>query len=620
MDRSAWRQTPSERPAPGEGAGAEPPEFAHGWLEGVRLFCEEDYDGARRRFQSLLLTSPDRPALLAACGHCHLHAGDGPRALEFYERAERVGAALPEVAYNIAILSLRTGQPSRVIERFRSLLDAPPAIQSGRFYLGLLFKSQEEFLCEVCLYLGQVHRELEDMRQARAWLEQALLHRPENVTALQRLAEVAIVSRSYIEAIGHLTRVTEISPLEEDRINAHNNLGIACYENGMLEDAIQHLTWVLKRSPANPSAIHNLSFIYEREGIFRDSGSPSLAIRFVDVEEGALPIFQLSASEQESPPGGPAIVGRSAEMLRVMRHARVAAAADAPVLIRGESGTGKELLGQLIALNSSRRADPFAVVNCSAVSEADLESELFGHEKGAFTGARARKLGALESARGGAVFLDEVADLTPRMQGRLLRAMREGGFVPMGGTSEVKLDVRVISATNRDLSSAVRAGTFREDLFYLLKVIPIEIPPLRERSEDVPLLVDFFLQKYARHEAGRRPRFPAEDLRALMEYDWPGNVRELENLVQRAAVMGSQSSLYLEEVARLRRARSTVPRRAKATGDAISYPLNLSLADLEMRHIKSVLESCGGNQRQAAKILGINPTTLWRKLKSRDEG
>lgn len=605
--------TASTSPA---GTEAELRELSHGYLDGVRSFCEEDYQAALRRFQAVLLASPRSAAALAACGHCHLHQGNVEKAREFYRRIEEIGASPPDALYNHAVGLLRAGREEEALPLFQRLLSAPPPVQPGSFYLGLFFQSTEELLCDVCLYLGHVHRNREDLAGARKWYEEALRHRPENVTAYQRLAELAILSKNYIESINLLNRVLEISPLEEDRINAHNNLGIACYENGMLEEAIRHLTTVLKHSPANPTAVYNLNFIYQREGVFDQEAPTPRAIRFMDVNEGASPIFELGGAGDGTSAGALAIIGKSQGMLRTMRHARVASAADSPVLIRGENGTGKELLAQLIALNSSRRDAPFTVVNCGSIPELVLESELFGHEKGAFTGARARKLGAIELSEGGTVFLDELTALSPRLQGCLLRALRDRHFTPMGGNREVPVKVRFISATSRDITKLVEEKVFREDLFYELNVIPIEIPPLRDRREDIPLLADYFLHRYGRHEGERRLAFPAEDLQILQEYEWPGNVRELENLVQRAVVMGSQSSLYLEELARLRRTRASGHRRESPSGDAIQYPREITLADLEKRHILAVLEACENNQRHAAKTLGINPSTLWRKLKT----
>ncbi len=589
-------------------------DHAHAYQEGVRAFVQEDFATARRRFQSLLLGDSGNAELLAACGHCALHEGDVRKAMEFYSRAEQEENGLPDVLYRRALLLIQAGEWEPATQCLIQLSDSPPHIQEGIFYLGLLFQSTAEFLCDVRLHLGQLALDQGNEGDARTWYVKSLEAKPDNVTALQRLGELAILSKRYIEAITHLNRILETSPLEEDRINAHNNLGIAYYENGAIEEAINHLTYVLRHAPSNATAIHNINFIYEREGIFRRPDQAARGIRFVDVAEGAQPIFELTDTREMAGSAEVAIIGRSAEMLRVMRLARIAAARDSPVLVRGENGTGKELLAQVITLNSPRRDAPFSVVNCASMPEVLLESELFGHEKGAFTGARASKQGRFELARGGTIFLDEVSALTPMLQGKLYRALNDGRYTPQGAAKALPVEVRIIAATNRDLRALISQGLFREDLYYLLNVIGIELPPLRERRADIPLLVDFFLNKYSRRSNVNKGRISSEDLQILIDHEWPGNIRELENLIQRSVVMGSKSSLYLEELARLRRKKAAPP-RDQAPLEKITYPIGITLEELERRHIISVLESCSNHQKKAAQILGINPSTLWRKLK-----
>ncbi|MCC6547193.1 sigma 54-interacting transcriptional regulator [Candidatus Sumerlaeota bacterium] len=590
-------------------------DHAHAYQEGVRAFANEDFAGARRKFHSLLLGDAGNAEVLAACGHCALHEGDARKAAEFYARAESENSALPDVLYRQALLMIQSNDWEPAAQRLVHLSKSPPEIREGTFYLGLLFDSTTEFLCDVRLHLGQMALDQGNEAEARGWYLQSLEAKQDNVTALQRLGELAILSKKYIEAIGHLNRILETSPLEDDRINAHNNLGIAYYENGALEEAINHLTYVLRHAPSNATAIHNINFIYEREGIFHRPDQMARGIRFVDVAEGAQPIFELTDVGELNGSAEVAIIGKSAEMLRVMRLARIAAARDTPVLIRGENGTGKELLAQVIALNSSRRDAPFSVLNCAAMPEVLLESEIFGHEKGAFTGARAPKQGRFELARGGTIFLDEVSGLSPMLQGKLYRALNDGRFLPVGGTRTIPVEVRIIAATNRDLQEMIAQGLFREDFYYLLNVIGIELPPLRERRADIPLLVDFFLDKFSRRSNVSKARVSAEDLQILMDHEWPGNIRELENLIQRSVVMGSKSSLYLEELVRLRRTKSTTARETAGFPEKIAYPIEITLAELEKRHIISVLESCNHHQKKAAQILGINPSTLWRKLK-----
>ncbi len=593
-------------------------ESGHAWSDGVRAFCAQDYELARQKFQAAMVAKPDEGRVQVALGHSWMHSGEPDKALEHYNRAATLNHEPPDLRYNRALIRLRAGEGESAVPFLQELLENPPEVTKGRFYLGLLFPSSLDFRCDVALHLGHYFRDTGNIDRGVEHFRKAVNLVPENVTAHQRLGELLILRKEYVEAKRNLNIVLELSPLEEDKFNAHNNLGIACYENGEMDEAISHLTWVLRDSPANPAAIHNLNFIYEREGIFERSEKLPRAIRFMDVHEGALPIFDLSGGEEGEDGTAIKVVGRSNEMLRVMRHARIASASEAPILITGESGSGKELLARVINLNSARRDAPFAVVNCTSLTEMLLESELFGHTKGAFTGARAPKIGRLDQCSGGTVFLDEITALSPLLQGRLLRAIQEGEYFPIGASTAVPFAVRIIAATNRDLAELMREGEFREDLFYAINIIPIHVPPLRERREDVPLLVGHFIRKYGREQQVKRLSFSREDLMVLEEYDWPGNVRELENLIERAVVMGSQSNLYLEELARLRRDRASESRikKIQVSERKVSYPLDLPLAELEKSHILAVLEDCAYNQKQAADVLGINPSTLWRKLKS----
>src|SRR5919109_964294 len=243
------------------------------------------------------------------------------------------------------------------------------------------------------------------------------------------------------------------------------------------------------------------------------------------------------------------LIGESPALRPVLGQARRAASSTATVLLLGESGTGKEVFARTIHAWSPRRAQPFVVVNCAALSEELIASELFGHEKGAFTGAHQRKQGKLELAAGGTVFLDEISEMQPALQGKLLRVLQEHAFERVGGTTTIQVDIRVIAATNRDLSQAVKAGTFREDLFFRLNVIPITLPPLRERKEDIPLLVELFVQKYRLEVKKPGMRFTPAALGVLGEYDWPGNIRELENVIERAVVLSTGEEIQPEDLA-----------------------------------------------------------------------
>ena len=300
-------------------------------------------------------------------------------------------------------------------------------------------------------------------------------------------------------------------------------------------------------------------------------------------------------------------IGRSPAMKRVLDMAETVAPTDATVLITGESGTGKEVIARAIHAASPRRHNPMVTIHCGALTETLLESELFGHEKGAFTGAQFRKKGKFEAADGGTIFLDEISDISLRTQTDLLRVLQEKEIVRVGGTQQIKVDFRCIAATNKDLQMLVKAGTFRPDLFYRLHVVAINMPPLRERKEDIPLLAVHFCQKFAA-AMGRPepPRIPPETMDRLIAYDWPGNVRELENAVERAMVINRGPML---------RNTDFLLQNSGVDGADGNFAAGQKLDDVERAHIERVLKECGGNHSRAARILDIDRTTLYRRLR-----
>jgi two-component system, NtrC family, response regulator HydG len=298
------------------------------------------------------------------------------------------------------------------------------------------------------------------------------------------------------------------------------------------------------------------------------------------------------------------LLGVSKAMEAVRAQIGDVAGSEATVLLLGESGTGKELVARAIHWNSARRNGPFVAVNCAAIPETLLESELFGHEKGAFTGATQRRRGLFAEADGGTLFLDEIADMPLALQAKLLRVLQDRTVRLVGGREEIRVDIRVVSATNRDLASLLREGKFREDLYYRLAVIPIRIPSLRERPEDIPVLAKHFLDRAA---AGLGKHFEGvseEAMQWLIDHRWPGNVRELENVVERAATLARGSLIALADL-----------RVELASRQAVDLGSRPTLAELERRYIHRVLEETGGDKQAAAKILGVSVRTLQRKEK-----
>jgi DNA-binding NtrC family response regulator len=301
------------------------------------------------------------------------------------------------------------------------------------------------------------------------------------------------------------------------------------------------------------------------------------------------------------------IIGRSEAMERVFHTIRQVAPTRASVLIQGESGTGKELIAHAIHQNSPRKRGPFIAVNCGALSPTLLESELFGHERGAFTGAEARRKGRFELADGGTLFLDEISEVSAELQVKLLRALQEQTFERVGGTETIRVDIRVIAATNRDIDAMVEEGGFREDLFYRLNVVRITVPPLRERVEDVPLLADAFMRESSEANGKAVKPLGPRVLAALQGHRWPGNVRQLRNVIEGMVVMATGKEITIK---------SLPPEIRQATdgGRMIQLPAQISMKEAEREIIRATLRETGGNRAQAARILGLGRKTLYRKM------
>ncbi len=324
------------------------------------------------------------------------------------------------------------------------------------------------------------------------------------------------------------------------------------------------------------------------------------------------------------------LVGDSIKMQRIYDLIEKIADTDSTILITGESGTGKELVAKTIHYNSSRAEGPFVPINCAAIPRDLLESELFGHERGAFTGAVNTRIGRFELANKGTLFLDEIGELDPSLQVKLLRVLQEREFERVGGVKTIKVDVRIIAATNRNLEEAVREGKFREDLYWRLNVIPIHLPPLRERREDIPLLLDHFLKRFQRKRKGKPLRFSEEALAVLMRYDWPGNVRELENLVERLTILVSHEVVMPDDLPERFLKREGVDKGLPTVTSPLStvtspptledipeggIDLAKVLEETERNLILNALRKAGGVRSKAAALLGINRTTLIEKMK-----
>ena len=302
------------------------------------------------------------------------------------------------------------------------------------------------------------------------------------------------------------------------------------------------------------------------------------------------------------------VIGQSDAMAQVMNIVKRVSSTESTILITGESGTGKELIAKEIHSHSLRKSAPFVVVDCGALVETLFESELFGHVKGSFTGAFETKHGRFEVANGGTIFLDEISNISLNIQSKLLRVIQEREVTRIGSTKPIKVDIRIVAATNENLADCVRQGKFREDLFYRLSVVPIHLPPLRERKKDIPLLVDHFLTKYNQRAKKKIKKISPPVIKALGEYEWPGNIRELENTIERAVVLSSGQEIHLDDLVY----------HGISSGFSLLTPFGgefKPLEEIEKEYIDTVLKSKNGNRSQTAKVLGIDRKTLLAKIK-----
>ncbi len=300
------------------------------------------------------------------------------------------------------------------------------------------------------------------------------------------------------------------------------------------------------------------------------------------------------------------IVTADPQVLDILDKAKLIAQTDSTVLIQGESGTGKELIARAIHSNSRRANGPYVAFNCAALPESLIESELFGHEKGSFTGAIARRIGKFEMAHRGTILLDEVSEMAMPLQAKLLRVLQQREIVRVGGTESIKLDVRIIATTNKDLSDEVDSGKFREDLFYRLCVVPLFLPPLRERKGDVPLLVQHFVQQFCKQMGMEAKAISQQAMKILEEYNWPGNVRELENTIERAVALTQDGTILPDDLFFTNR---------RKLSRYVSFEIGTSLRDIEKEIIIRTLEDIGGNKQRTAEVLGITSKTIRSKLR-----
>ncbi len=595
--------------------GAAHEAFEKATEEGVAAFEEGEYEKALKLFKSVVKKNPFSAFALRDAGHAAFHLQDFSMALDYYEQALKNHPNLLDVHFNIGLIHGKRGHVNDAMFSFMETLHLIHPLTPGSFYLGL-FHTAESLAFQCRMNLGALFKEKGDLEKALEQYQLVIDSNPKNFLALGSLGECLMALERYDEAIKIYRKALKILPEGEERLNIQNDLGICYFKKGELEKAITEFKAVLKLNPDHVNAIYNLGQVYFHEGLtgrmkedyeeFVKSSKNAASILFALSKS----MVSVAAAQKSRPAEETLLVGNSPVMQRIQDLIKRAAASDATVLILGENGTGKELVARSIHQQSGRHDRPFVALACSALSESLLESELFGHEKGSFTGAIGQKIGKFEAADQGSVFLDEIGEISLSTQVKLLRVLQEREFERVGGTGTVKIDIRVIAATNRDLKSAIKEGHFREDLFYRLNVIVIEMPPLRDRDGDLPLLVKYFLDRLKAKRPTRFEGIAPEALEIMRQYRWPGNVRELENVIERIVTLNDDVLIkpaYLPE--ELTGAKNPASRTME------KLPANSVLESGEKDLIFRVLQESHFNKKRAATRLGISRPTLYQKIR-----
>ncbi len=501
------------------------------------------------------------------------------------------------------------------------------------------YSSNEKLIIDINLYLGVLYKSLGKNKNAINSFIKVLKYDPQNELSYANLGDIYFKDGNYDLAIENYNSAIEISTDNKRKSNLYNDLGFCYFRKGLTKEAMECFKNSVILNPENKNALYNLGLIYVKSGMKEDIKDDYK--EFLKHDGGVEILFNISKSivdivkQEKEGLSFVDFIGESLPIKKVKEIIIKAAETDSTVFIHGENGTGKELVARAIHKLSRRSDKPFIVVNCGALPETLLESELFGYEKGAFTGATKTKQGRFEIASGGTIFLDEIGDISPAMQVKLLRFIQYREFERVGGNETIKVDVRLITATNKDIKEMVNKGSFREDLFYRLYVLPVSMPPLRERGEDIILLAKYFLKVFTERYNKKFKDFSSDVLKIFLRYNWPGNVRQLENVIERIVTLYDDIEVkinYLPEellsgdnvkvinkelnvnkemdiIEAIKSVNYDHKKAARKLGISPEY-LKEKISEIE---IEEILRRVNNSQTKAAKILGISRMALWKR-------
>lgn len=571
-------------------------------------FREKKYDGLSEKIKALEGTRPDSFIKKLKADLAFIK-GNYREAYDNYSDMDNKDKKW-DVVFNLGLIDLSAGRSAEAAGHFELIPGMNPDI-GGSFLYSDRYADKEIFLADVYLYLGVIYRSLNKSSEAVKAFEMSVKHSPVNDLALANLGDMMFNDDNYDSAIACYKKAIAAGNDALKKSHLNNDLGLAYFRKGLIEQAISSFKNAIMLNSDNKNAVYNLGLIYVKSGM-QDKIKDDYK-EFLKHESGVDIVFNLSKSimdvaKQESAGDMDMdFLGNDDSVKKVKEIIWKAAATDSTVFIHGENGTGKELAARAIHKLSKRSSKPLIVVNCGALPETLLESELFGYEKGAFTGAVKDKPGRFELASGGTVFLDEIGDITPAMQVKLLRFVQFKEFERVGGNETLKVDARIITATNKDVKKLVEEGRFREDLYYRLYVLPIIMPPLRERGRDILLLAEYFLLQFSEKNRKEFKNFSAEAAAMLESYEWPGNVRQLENVIERIATLYDGEQVIKEYLPDeiIRGAKKTAPFKSRvvdSSGD-------------EKQRVITALETAKHSKTNTAKALGISRVALWKKMK-----
>ncbi|MCX8092998.1 MAG: sigma 54-interacting transcriptional regulator [Candidatus Goldbacteria bacterium] len=598
-------------------------------------FKEKNYTNLSNKIQLIENAIPE-DIILKLKGDISFVFGNFSDAKDFYLKIPKQKREW-DVSYNLALICINENDIKTAIDFFESIDIKKINPQKSLIYHDK-YDSSEKLIVDINLYLGVLYKNIGKNKQAINAFKNVLKYDDKNELSYANLGDIYFKDGNYDLAIENYNRAIKITSDNNKKSNLYNDLGFSYFRKGLINDAMDCFKNSVILNPDNINAIYNLGLLYVKSGMKEEIKDDYK--EFLKYDGGIEILFNLSKSivniaKQESELiSSIDFIGESEGIKKVKETIIKAAESDSTVFIQGENGTGKELVARAIHKLSRRAEKPFVVVNCGALPETLLESELFGYEKGAFTGAIKTKPGRFEIADGGTIFLDEIGDITPAMQVKLLRFIQYKEFERIGGNETIKVDVRLITATNKDIKEMVKNGSFREDLFYRIYVLPISLPPLRERGNDIVLLAQYFLKTFSERYNKKFKNFSDDVLRIFLKYNWPGNVRQLENIIERIVTLYDDVEVKISHVPDelLVSSEKFIDEKDSEINfdiieilKSVNYDHKKAAKKLKMTeeylkeklneiNLDEIMRRAGNSPTKAAKILGISRMALWKRL------